>query len=143
MTIPECQVVVEAALVALEHECAAAARLRRLTDERKAIARALPLAGLYGIERAPLVARLDQLAVELTEDVSPGEIPQHPIRSVPMDLITLAVIRRVLQIPHDFPILGIKAEPSQAHVADALAHIAARWQTTAGPTLDPEPRVLA
>ena len=54
MTLAELQPFVERALVAVEWDTAQSRRAHALTEEREAIARALPLAGRYGVERAPL-----------------------------------------------------------------------------------------
>jgi hypothetical protein len=67
----------------------------------------------YGVEREPLEARLAQIDRELAGDVTADRVPQHPIRSVPMDLITAAVVRRILKLPQEFPVLSIKSAAEQ------------------------------
>ncbi len=128
MTLAEFQPYVEAALSAHEWATARARWRAGLLDERIAIETALPLAGSYGIEEEPLQARLAQIERDLAGDVTADQVPQHPLRSVPMDLIAVAVIRRILRVPSTIPVLSIKTLPTQDELRDALASIAGRWQ---------------
>lgn len=132
MTLAELQPYVEDALSAVEWN---AARLRwasALDDEEAAIRKAVPLAGQYGVELEPLEARLEQIAIERQGDVTADRVPQSPLRSVPMDLVTTAVVRRLLRLPAEFPVLSIKSLPEPQDLAEAVAAIAARWQTPNG-----------
>ncbi len=132
MTLAEFQPHVEQAVTALEWATARARWRQALVEEREAIEKALPLAGQYGVEAEPLEARLGQIAVEFTLDVTADQVPQHPIRSVPMDLITAAVIRNLLRLPAAFPVLSLKALPNEAVLRDAVAAIAQRWYSPLG-----------
>lgn len=132
MTLAELQPHVEQALVAIEWETARSRWRRGLLDECLAIQQSIPLAGQFGIERAPLEARLGQIETDLAGDVTADQVPQHPLRSVPMDLIAAAVARRILKLPPEFPILSLRDRPSDAAIGEALMAIAMRWQTTAG-----------
>lgn len=132
MTLADFQPHVERAVTALEWATARARWRAGLLDERVAIVQATALAGQYGVEREPLDARLAQIDQELTQDVTADRVPVHPIRSVPMDLITAEVVRRLFGLPQPFPILSIKTLPSQPQIAEAVAAIASRWQTPNG-----------
>jgi hypothetical protein len=55
-----------------------------------------------------------------------------PIRSVPIDLITAAVVRALLRLPAEFPVLSLKTAPTDDELQDALIGIAARWQHPMG-----------
>jgi len=141
LTLAEFQPYVEQAIVALEWNLARARRVQRLTDERESIARALPLAEMVGLERAPMEARLDQIEVELTQDVTPDWVSVHPLRSVPMDMIATAVVRRLLRVPPEFPILSIKALPPQDAVDEVVMALALKWQTPNGPSSEEPTRI--
>lgn len=143
MTIAEFQPHVERALTALEWATARARWRRGLLEQREAIAKALQLAGNYGIEREPLEARLAQIDHELTQDVTADQVPVSPLRSVPLDLITAAVVRRVLRLPPEFPILSLKTVPSDEQMIEAVSAIASRWQTPNGQSSDEPTRVVA
>ncbi len=132
MTLAELQPIVDAALTSLEWETARARWRDGLRDEAEALTKALPLAGSYGVEAAPLEARLSQIALEAGGDVTADRVPLHPLRSVPMDMITSAVVRRILRVPAAFPIVSIKAEPDAAVIQQALASVARHWQTPNG-----------
>lgn len=142
MTIADFQPHIEAAIVALEWAQARAAWLRGLFGEQEALEKALTLAGQYGVEEAPLQARLDQIVVEFQGDVTPDRVSQHPMRSVPMDLIATAVIRRILRLPDGFPVLSIKVLPSDEQIADAVEAIAQRWSSPLGPVRDEQPQTV-
>jgi hypothetical protein len=133
MTLAELEPSVEAAIVSLEWELARARWRQGLQDERDAIEKAIPLAGTYGIEEEPLRDRLEQIAAESQGDVTADRVSVIPLRSVPMDLITAAVVRRILRIPAEIPVLSIKAMPSPTQIADAVEAIAARWSMPLGP----------
>lgn len=132
MTLAEFQPHVENALVAIEWTIARSRWRTGLLGEREALLKALPLAGSYGVEREPLEARLAQIEVELTGDVTADQVPQLPLRSIPMDMIAAAVVRRILRLPREFPILSISKLPSREVLLDTLEAIAMRWQTTNG-----------
>lgn len=68
------------------------------------------------------------------DDVTADRVPQSPLRSVPMDLITEAVARRALKLPPDVPILRIKAQPDQDVIFDVVMALASRWKTANGQT---------
>jgi hypothetical protein len=130
VTIVEFQSRVDAAITVYEWEVARVRWRQGLLEERAAIEKALPLAGTFGIEAEPLEARLGQIAVELTGDVTADRVPQHPVRSVPLDMIATAVIRRILRVPADYPFLtlsGIKTVPTDTEVAEAVADVAKNW----------------
>jgi hypothetical protein len=133
MTLAEFQPHVEKAVTALEWTIARARRTLALAEEAEAIMKALPLAGSYGVERAPLEGRLEQIACEIGQGVTADMVSQHPVRSIPMDVITAAVVRRTLHIPADFPVLSVKTIPSPEAIADAVMAIAARWHSPQGP----------
>lgn len=132
MTLAEFQPHVEQALIALEWETARARWRQGLLDERAAIEKHLSLAGQYGIEAAPLEARLAQIDHELAGDVPADHVSQFPLRSVPMDLVATAVARRILRLPAEFPILSIRTLPSDDDIRHALEGIAMRWRTPNG-----------
>ncbi len=132
MTLAELQPIVDAALTALEWDTARARWREGLREEAEAIAKALPLAGSYGVEAEPLEARLKQIALEAEGDVTADRVPLHPLRSVPMDMITSAVVRRILRVPSAFPIVSIKAAPDAADIQQALTGISRHWQTPNG-----------
>lgn len=134
MTLAEFQPYVEQAIISLEWETARARWRQELLGQREALGNALLLAGQYGVERQPIEDRLQQIYQELDGDVTADMVPVHPIRSVPMDLITAAVIRRILRLPPEFPILSIKAVPSATDILEAVRAIASRWQTPNGQT---------
>lgn len=129
MTLAEFEPYVERAVTALEWTTARARWRQGLLVEREAIDKAIPLAGSYGVEREPLEARLRQIDQDLTGDVTADQVPLLPLRSVPMDLITTAVVRRLLRLPPEFPVLSIKTLPSDDQIAEAVAAIASRWHT--------------
>lgn len=133
MTLLELQPHVEAALVALEWDLARARWRQGLINERSAISRALKLAGQYGIEEGPLLERLAQIDEERKGDVTADRVSVHPLRSVPMDVIAAAVVRRVIGIPPDIPVMSVKVPPSPDLIADAIAAIAQKWQHVNGP----------
>lgn len=132
MTLAELQPYVERAVTALEWSIARARWRRGLDEQFEAITNALPLAGSYGVEREPLEARLRQIGIERTQDVTADQVSEHPVRSVPMDVITVAVVRRILRIPVEFPVLSIKALPHLNEIADAVTALAARWSSPHG-----------
>lgn len=68
------------------------------------------------------------------ERVTADMVPQSPLRSVPMDLITEAVVRRALRLPQGVPILRIKAQPDQAVIFDVVMALALKWRTPNGQT---------
>jgi hypothetical protein len=103
MTLAEFQPYVEQAVTACEWAIARARWRQGLLDEREALGKAYLLAGQYGIEPEPIEARLQQIYTELEGDVTADCVPQHPLRSIPMDLITAAVVRRCLRLPQNFP----------------------------------------
>jgi hypothetical protein len=70
-------------------------------------------------------------------------VPQHPVRSVPIDMITEAVVRRLLHIPAAFPVLSIRAVPSPDDIREAVAAIAARWSTPNCAQFDEQARTVA
>ncbi len=142
MTLAEFQPHVEQAVTALEWTTARARWRQALMAEREAIEKALPLAGQYGVEREPLESRLGLIAIELNLDVTADQVPQHPIRSVPMDLITAAVIRNLLRLPAAFPVLSIKAVPDEAVLLDAVSAIALRWYSPFGAVTEEAIHVL-
>ena len=129
MTLAEFQPFVERALTALEWSLARARWRQGLLDQREALGKALLLAGQYGVERQPIDDRLQQISHELDSDVTADCVPKHPVRSVPMDLITAAVVRRIFRIPSDFPILSLNKLPDEQDVSDAVRAIAQRWST--------------
>lgn len=129
MTLAEFQPHVERAVTAIEWSIARSRRSRALSEERDAIEKALPLAAQYGIEREPLEARLDQIAQEMRMDVTADYVTVLPLRSVPMDMIAVAVARRVLKLPPEFPILSVKMLPNQEAIESAVMDLALRWQT--------------
>lgn len=136
MTLAELQPQVEAAIEAFEWEIASVRWRRGLIEEREAIEKAIPLAGQFGVEEAPLRARLGQIVAEMRTNVTADRVSLHPLRSVPMDLITAAVVRRILRLPADFPILSVKAPPTRKQLHDAVREIANRWQTPMGSIAD-------
>lgn len=142
MTLAEFQPYVETALAALEWETARARWRQGLIEESEAITKALPLAGSYGVEAAPLEARLAQITQELTGDVTADRVPQHPVRSVPMDLITEAVVRRLVRVPASFPVLSIKTAPALDDVRRAIADVAQRWQHPNGAIAEEPQRTI-
>lgn len=142
MTLAEFQPYVERAVTALEWETARARWKQGLLDEREAIEHTIPLVGLYGIEREPLEARLAQIEQELAGDVTADRVPVLPLRSVPMDLIAAAVVRRILRIPVAIPVLSIKALPSECDIDDAVRAIAQRWQHPMGEVAAEQTRVI-
>lgn len=83
---------------------------------------------VYKDDLEPYRERLRQIGEELERDVTPDCVPLHPIRSIPMDLITAAVVRRLLRLPAEFPVLSIKALPAEQDIADAVQAIASKWQ---------------
>jgi hypothetical protein len=95
------------------------------------------------IDRDECIARLAQLDLELKREVNAGEVPALPLRSVPMDLITTAVIRRCLRLPAEFPVLSIKTLPTPEAIADAVAAIAMKWQTPNGASADQPTRITS
>jgi hypothetical protein len=143
MTLAEFQPHVEQGIINIEWETARARWRAGLLVEREALGKALLLAGQYGVDRQPIEDRLQQIYVELEGDVTADRISVHPIRSVPMDLIAAAVVRRIYKIPNDFPILSVKELPSHEAIADALRAIAMRWSTPNGQAqVDEETRVM-
>jgi len=132
VTLADLQPYVDRAVTALEWNLARARRRQGLTDEIAAIQKALPLAGSYGVEREPLEARLAQIAHELDADVTEDQVSPSPLRSVPMDLVTAAVVRRILRLPAAFPILSVKTLPAVTDIEDAVRTIAMRWRTPHG-----------
>lgn len=142
MTLAEFQPYVEQALVSLEWAVARTRWRHGLLDERDAITRALPLAGSYGVEREPLEARWAQINTELQQDVTADRVSQSPLRSVPMDMIAAAVVRRILRVPPEFPVLSIRELPKQADIDDAVRAIAMRWQTPNGQSATEDTHVI-
>lgn len=136
MTLSEFQPYVEAAIGAVEWNAARLRRAAALRAERAAIRNALKLAGQYGVEAEPLEARLAQIELERDQDVTADMVPQHPIRSVPMDMIAAAVVRRLLGLPAEFPVLSIKALPDQQSIAQAVTEIAQRWSSPNGAAVE-------
>lgn len=134
MTLDELQPAVEATLTALEWATARARWRARLTEERAAIRRALETAEDVGVDPGPLASRLVHIDVELAGDVTADQVSVSPLRSVPMDLITAAVARRILRLPPDFPILSLKLAPTADQIREALSAIYVRWQTPNGQT---------
>jgi hypothetical protein len=132
MTLADFQPYVEDALIALEWATARARWRQALHDEEEAIRKALLLAGQYGVEPEPLEDRLRLIALAQDEDVTADCVPQHPVRSIPIDMITAAVIRRILKLPPEFPVLSIKVLPAPEAIADALQAIAMRWSSPNG-----------
>lgn len=142
MTLAEFQPQVEAAIVAHEWATARARWRAGLEVEAIAINRALKMVGA-DLDPEPLRARLVAIERELTQDVTADCVPVHPVRSVPIDIIATAVIRRILRIPASIPVLGIKTIPPDEDVRQAVADIAARWQTPNGSQPDERARVVA
>jgi hypothetical protein len=132
MTLAEFQPHVEKAVAAMEWNTARSRRLRSLAAEQDALWKALENAGQYGVEEAPLKARLDQIPFEMARDIDAGEVPVSPLRSVPMDMIAEAAVRRLLNLPSAFPILSIKVLPSPEMIEEAVTAIASRWKTPNG-----------
>lgn len=132
MTLAEFQPYVEQAIINLEWETARSRWRAGLLVEREALGKALELTALLGMDRQPIEDRLQQIYSELEGDVTADRVPVHPIRSVPMDLIAVAVIRRILLLPQEFPILSIRTLPSERDVYEAVIAIANRWQTPNG-----------
>lgn len=69
-------------------------------------------------------------------DVTADMVPLSPLRSIPIDMIATAVVRRLLKVQSDFPILSIKVIPKQQDVVEAVAALASRWQTPQGQAVD-------
>jgi hypothetical protein len=164
MTLAEFQPYVEQAVTAYEWVSARARWHQGLLNEREALEKALttlseraanqrllePL--MEGVQFSdpvdeddlePYRARLQQIADELKGDVTPDRVPQLPLRSIPMDLITAAVIRRCLRLPAEFPVLSIKTLPTPEAIADAVAAIAMKWQTPNGASADQPARITS
>lgn len=64
--------------------------------------------------------------------VTADMVPVLPIRSIPLDLITEAVARRLYRIPAGFSIIQIHGEPDPQVVAQVVAELAARWTSPNG-----------
>jgi len=144
MTLAEFQPHVEQALVALEWEIARKRWRQGLIDQQDAIMKAVPLAGTYGIELEPLKMRLMQIKLELDAcDVTADQVSRSPLRSVPMDMIAAAVIRRILHLPAEFPIISIKTLPSEADIAQALQSIAMKWSSANGQSGEEPSRLVS
>jgi hypothetical protein len=139
MTLAEFQPHVERAVAAVERSHACSRRLRALQEERAAIEKSLRLAGLYGIEAAPLERRLAAIRQEMTQDITDDQVSVLPLRSVPMDMIAEAVVRRILKVPLDITILGLNVMPSPAAIEEAVQAIASRWKTPNGQSVAVEP----
>jgi hypothetical protein len=134
---------VDAALTAYEWATARARWRAELESQQQSLQAALLMAGMYGIEREPLEARLLQIADELQGDVTADQVSVHPLRSVPMDLITDAVVRRLLRIPAGIPVLSVKVAPNPQDVLDAIAVIAQRWSTPNGAQPEEQTRTVS
>ena len=132
VTLEELQPYVEAAITAVEWDIARARRQAGLLAEQETITQSLPLAGRYGIEEEPLRARLLQIEVERTQDITADCVPVAPVRSFPMDLITAAVVRRILRLPIGFPVISIKTMPNPDAIKTAVIAIMDRWQNANG-----------
>jgi hypothetical protein len=129
MTLAEFQPHVERAVTAVEWALGRAHWRVALEEEYRAVVHAYAHADEWGLDPVPLHARIDQISIELGGDVTADRVPQLPLRSVPMDLIAEAVARRILKVPAEFPILGIKALPTDADIEAAVMSIAQRWQS--------------
>lgn len=164
MTLSEFQPYVEAAVTTYEWASARARWHHGLLNEREAIKKALALLSeraanqrlleplpegvqfsdvVDDADLEPYHARLKQIAEELERDVTPDRVPQLPLRSIPMDLITAAVVRRCLRLPAEFPVLSIKALPTPEAIADAVAAIAMKWQTPNGASAEEPTRIAS
>src|SRR4051812_45338624 len=124
MTLAEFQTHVERAVTAHEWATARVRWRQGLLNELEALQKAVALLAerveyqdsleplpdgvqfrdqVYRSDLEPYYARLRQIAEELERDVTPDCVPLHPLRSVPMDMIAAAVVRRILRLPAEFP----------------------------------------
>ena len=133
MTLADFQPHVEAALAAIERETSDARRKQRIADGIESIKKTIAWDLEHGVlDQADLQKRLAQEMAEWAREIGDDEINPHPVRSVPMDLIAAAVIRRIYRVPDAFPIIGVKVLPPADEIKRAVAAIAARWVTPNG-----------
>ena len=136
MTLAEFQPHVEAAVTAYEWATARERWRAGLKDEAMAIQQAIASQLERALEdddfefdREPYDARLNQILTELQSDVTPDRVVTLPLREVPMDMITAAVIRRILRLPPEFPVLSIKTVPNELLIYETIADIAQKWSS--------------
>jgi len=159
MTLAEFQQYVETAVAMVERSTAGARHRASVLDARATILRAIEwidaqqsephrregdldeddVADL-AVERGEYELRLAQLDAELHRELNAGEVPELPLRSIPMDMIAESVARRLLKVPAEFPILSIKALPKSEDIDEAVLALAQKWRTANGPST-PDPIV--
>lgn len=164
MTLAEFQPYVEKAIAVVAKSTAKARILAGLEDERESIQDSIRWLEEHQVcshcgerdcvhienlvfQREPMEERLKQLAIDIEnvrhlEDVPDDLVPELPLLSVPMDLITAAVARRVLRLPSEFPILRLKALPPAHEIEHAVGALAQRWRTANGQSGDEPQRIV-
>lgn len=156
MTLAEFQPHVERALLVVERSTAAARRLMALEDERDSILAAIQWVKETEIcthcgeqhcthienireQLEPMRERLTQIAHEITLDVTEDMVSELPLRSVPIDLITAEVARRLVRMPPEFPVLRLKSLPDDETIEAEVLRLSRRWRTSKGQTATVEP----
>ena len=136
MTLAEFQPHVEAAVTEYEWERARIRWKIALMEEAAALYEAIASQTQrtaedtsFSFDREPYDARLEQILVELRGDVTPDRVSPLTLREVPMDMITAAVIRIILRLPPEFPVLSIKVVPPESVILETVADIAQKWSS--------------